>query len=107
MMLPVGRQEILVGNFKLKDNLGRLNSARGDLTYGYGVGFSARRRGELVVFGHTGSVAGYRAVAFFDPESETGGVALRNVTGGKLDLAELSLRILEDVVAAKAQKTDY
>ncbi len=81
----------------LADNFSRVNSATGDLSSGYGIGFRLLRRGELVVYGHTGSVAGYRAAAFFDRSSDRGVVILRNVTGGKLDVGELALTILESI----------
>ena len=51
------------------------------------------------MFGHGGSVAGYRAGAYFDRKSGTGVVVLRNVTGGKLDVTELAMRILEIVTS--------
>ncbi len=87
----------------LKDNFTRVNSASGDLTSGYGIGFSTQRRGELVFFGHGGGVAGYRAGAYFERESGMGVVVLRNVGGGELDVTELALQILEEVVAAKTE----
>jgi CubicO group peptidase (beta-lactamase class C family) len=81
----------------IEDNLVRLNSSTGDLSEGYGIGFRVIRRGELVVYGHTGSVSGYRAAAFFDRANDTGVVILRNVTGGTLDVAELAITILESL----------
>ena len=72
-----------------------MSSAEGDLSAGYGIGFRVVRRGERLVFGHGGSVAGYRAGAFFDRESGRGVVVLRNVTGGDVDVTELAMRILE------------
>jgi CubicO group peptidase (beta-lactamase class C family) len=85
------------------DNLTRVNSASGDLTSGYGVGFRVSRQGEFVSYGHGGSVSGYRASALFDPVSKTGAIVLRNV-GGRLDVGGLCLRALRTVVEAKAAK---
>lgn len=86
---------------RVAENLSRVNSAGGDLTSGYGIGFAVVRRGELVIDGHGGSVAGYLAGVYFDRESDTGVVVLRNVTGGKLDVTELSYRMLEILHAAR------
>lgn len=80
---------------RLEENLSRVNSADGNLSSGYGIGFAVVRRGKLVICGHGGSVAGYRAGVYFDRKSDIGVVVLRNVTGGKLDVTELSYRILE------------
>ncbi|MBX9603024.1 MAG: beta-lactamase family protein [Bryobacteraceae bacterium] len=60
------------------DNLTRSASANGDLTSGYGVGFQVMRRGDLIVRGHGGSVAGYHAGAYFHVPSQTGLIFLRN-----------------------------
>lgn len=60
------------------DNLTRSNSANGELTSGYGVGFQMMRRGDMVVYGHGGSVAGYHAGAYFHVASQTGLIFLRN-----------------------------
>jgi hypothetical protein len=59
------------------------------------------RRGDFVFYGHTGSVAGYTAVAFFDHRSKTGVAVLRNVGGGKFNIAALAEQVLEEVAAAK------
>ncbi len=79
----------------LADNFKRVSSADGDLSAGYGIGFRVVRRGERIVFGHGGSVAGYRAGAYFDRESGRGVVLLRNVTGDHVNVTELAMRILE------------
>lgn len=64
------------------DNLTRSNSSNGDLTSGYGVGFQLQRRGNLVIRGHGGSVAGHHAGAYFHLPSQTGLIFLRNAGGG-------------------------
>jgi CubicO group peptidase (beta-lactamase class C family) len=82
------------------DNLTRVNSASGDLTSGYGIGFQVYRRGSFVYYGHGGSVAGYRAAALFEPDSKTAAVVLRNV-GGRFDVSGLCEKALEEAAGAK------
>lgn len=84
----------------LEENLSLASSAQDGLSSGYGIGFSVVRRGELVIYGHGGSVAGYRAAAYFDRATGLGVVLLRNVTGGALNVTELSYRMLEELVAS-------
>jgi CubicO group peptidase (beta-lactamase class C family) len=78
--------------------------AGGDLSSGYGFGFMARRRDDadgdpFTAYGHGGSVAGYRAAAWIEPETEAAVILLRNVGGDGLNLTELSLSALAEVVA--------
>ena len=83
----------------LDENLNRVNSATGDLTSGYGIGFRVRREGELVIHGHGGSVAGYRAGAYFDRSTKLGVIVLRNV-GGRFNVSELAYRALAELAEA-------
>ncbi len=85
------------------DNLSRVSSASGDLTSGYGIGFQVQRRGTLVMYGHGGSVAGYRAQVLYEPTTKTGIIVLRNAGGGKFNVAGLARSLLEVVVAAQAR----
>jgi CubicO group peptidase (beta-lactamase class C family) len=78
----------------IQDNLSRVGSASGDLRSGYGIGFQVRRRDRSVIYGHGGSVSGYRAHVSFDPVSKTGVIVLRNVGGGKYGVAALAESIL-------------
>ena len=89
-----GPQSILPSDV-VEDNFSRVSSADGGLSAGYGIGFRVQRRGEKLVFGHGGSVAGYRAGAYFDRDRGRGVVVLRNVTGGDVDITELAMRVLE------------
>ena len=73
--------EAVLSKAVLADNLTRVNSAEGDLSFGYGTGFMKYRDGNLVVNGHGGSVAGYVAGAYFNPESHIGIIFLRNAAG--------------------------
>ncbi len=79
-----------------------LNSARDHLTSGYGIGFGVSRFEDLVIYGHGGSVAGYRAAARFDRASKAGVIVLRNV-GGKFNVSDLARRALAEVAAAKSE----
>ncbi len=89
------------------DNYNRVNSSNGNLSSGYGVGFQLTRRGEHVFLGHGGSVAGYRAEAHVDRESQTGVIILRNVGGGKFDLSGLCFKSLEELAQARPRKKSY
>jgi CubicO group peptidase (beta-lactamase class C family) len=85
----------------LEDNFKRVNSASGDLTEGYGIGFQVERHGSLIVYGHGGAVAGYLAGAFVDRASGVGVIALRNVSGGPFNISGLVMRSLETLAASR------
>jgi len=82
------------------ENLTRTNSSMLDLTAGYGIGFMVNRRGNLVIYGHAGDVAGYSAVAQFERTSRAGVIVLSNAPGGQLRVGPLADRLLEIMVAA-------
>lgn len=87
-----------------QDNLTRTFAA-GDLSSGYGFGFMSRRLpdaagGEFTAYGHGGSVAGYRAAAWIEPETEAAVVVLRNVGGDSVSVGDLASSALGRVVAA-------
>lgn len=81
-------------------NYARVYSANSSLTAGYGLGFQATRRGDLVALGHGGSTAGFRASVLFHPASKTGVIVLRNVEGGSFEASAVALRVLERVVTS-------
>ena len=85
----------------LEDNFKRVNSASGDLSSGYGVGFQVERHGNLIAYGHGGSVAGYLAGAFVDRASGVGVIVMRNVLGGPFNISGLAMRALETVAASR------
>jgi CubicO group peptidase (beta-lactamase class C family) len=89
------------------ENYNRVNSSNGNLTTGYGVGFQLARKGDRVYLGHGGSVAGYRAEAYVDRESQTGVIVLRNVGGGKFDLSGLCFRALDELAQARPKKKSF
>lgn len=62
----------------LTDIFSRVNSANGDLTFGFGVGFMMLRRGDLVAIGHDGAVEGYVARVYFNPRSQVGTAYFQN-----------------------------
>lgn len=79
--------------------------AAGDLSSGYGFGFMSRRLDDadgdpFTAYGHGGSVAGYRAAAWIEPQTDAAVILLRNVGGDGLNLSELALGALAEVVAA-------
>ncbi len=78
--------------------------ARGDLSFGYGFGFMARRLAApdgigFTAYGHGGSVAGYRAAAWIEPDTGAAVVVLRNVSGGPSP-GDLALAALSRMVGA-------
>jgi CubicO group peptidase (beta-lactamase class C family) len=64
------------------DNFSRVYSMNGNLTRGYGIGFGILRYGDLIEVGHNGGLPGYHAETFFNPDSRTGFIFLRNVGNG-------------------------
>src|SRR5262249_5480794 len=85
----------------LEDNFKRVNSADGDLTSGYGIGFQVERHGGLIAYGHGGWVAGYLAGAVVGRASRVGVVVLRNVGGRPFNSSGLVMRALETVAASR------
>jgi CubicO group peptidase (beta-lactamase class C family) len=65
----------------MEDNRTRVSSSNGQLSFGYGVGFMLYRKGELEVYGHGGSVAGFVAGAYYQPQTHVGLVYFRNAGG--------------------------
>ena len=93
----LGEGQWIVKKETQEANFTRVQLANGTLTSGYGVGFQANRRGTLVVFGHGGSTAGFRAAALFARATKTGVIVLRN---SDLDAGGLAARALEKIAAA-------
>ena len=92
--------DTVLGRTTWAANLTRTNSAMLDLTAGYGIGFMVNRRGNAIIYGHAGDVAGYSAAAQFDRTSRTGVVVLSNIQGSQLRVGPLADRLLEIVAAA-------
>jgi CubicO group peptidase (beta-lactamase class C family) len=85
----------------LEDNYSRVNSSDGSLRTGYGIGFQLTRRGDVVAYGHGGTVAGYNSAAIFHRPSHIGVIVLRNVGGGAVNVNTLALDIMTLLVAAR------
>ena len=85
----------------IRENLARVGSASGELTSGYGIGFQVQRRGTTVLYGHGGSVAGYRAQMLFHPASKTGVIVLRNVGGGPFNPGAVAQQVITAVIEHK------
>ena len=80
-------------------------TSRGELTLssGYGLGFQAQRRGDIVMLGHGGSTAGYHASALFNRRADLGVVVLRNCDSCRFDAGPVAARILERLSVAARQ----
>jgi len=76
-------------------------AASGELSGGYGLGFSVARRGDFTWYGHNGGVAGYVAMMYFDREQQIGVIVLRNAGGGKVNPNKLAIDALEYLVKSK------
>jgi CubicO group peptidase (beta-lactamase class C family) len=92
--------EGVLGRKTLENNFERVASAYSDFTYGYGVGFQARRRGNLTALGHDGVLAGYQCSAWIDPKTRLGVITLTT-----RQEKFLGLRALE-ILANAAQASD-
>jgi CubicO group peptidase (beta-lactamase class C family) len=88
LMLGQG-PEAVIKSATLDRNFTRVNSASGDLSFGYGIGFRVERRGELLSYGHGGSVAGYSAAMCYSRSLGMGVVVLRNVNRGAFSAARV------------------
>ncbi len=73
----------------LEESFQSMINASPDLKGGYGIGFEARRLDEVLLHGHSGGVAGYQALAYFDRGSRTGLIVLRNELGGPFKTSSL------------------
>lgn len=80
-------------------NYSRVYSAAGNLSSGYGLGFQVSRQGNLVLLGHGGSTAGYRAAAQAHLPSKKGVIVLASVAGGKVNVATIARQIHEKLAA--------
>jgi CubicO group peptidase (beta-lactamase class C family) len=72
------------------------------MTSGYGLGFQAARRGDVVMLGHGGSTEGYHAAAQFHRPSQLGVIVLRGCDSCTFDAGPVADRVLQRLVAAAA-----
>jgi len=96
-----GGPESVLPTDSVNSNFKRIMTMSGDLKSGYGIGFMVFRKGDFIVRGHSGAVAGYQAEAIFDSRSNLGVIVLRNVSGGKFNVPGLALQALEQLAAAR------
>ena len=61
----------------------------------YGIGFGVDRNGDHNFYGHTGGVAGFAALLYFDRDAQVGVIVLRNATGGRVNAIDLGTRALK------------
>ncbi|MGH7638235.1 MAG: serine hydrolase domain-containing protein [Gemmatimonadaceae bacterium] len=95
-----GPDSVLARSF-LDDAFGGLVATDAFLQTGYGLGFMAMRRDDYSFFGHSGSVAGYRAAMYYDRNYQLGVVVFRNAIGGEQDPNRLAVDILSSLAATK------
>ena len=79
----LGGPEAVLPGQELEEARGQV-SANDNLSAGYGLGVQFVRSGENVFLGHTGSVAGYTALAFVQLRAGVGIVVLRNEDGPEI-----------------------
>jgi hypothetical protein len=60
----------------LEGNFARVQSANSDFSYGYGLGFQVRRRGNFVAIEHDGVLAGYQCSAWFNSTTRLGVITM-------------------------------
>lgn len=90
----------------LEENFKRLVTANAGFGRGYGLGFQVLRLGDVVLYGHSGGVAGYQAEAYFHRASGTGVIILRNGIGGPFDTSSLLRAAFEARPAPVSQSGD-
>jgi D-alanyl-D-alanine carboxypeptidase len=96
--------ETVLSKARLDSAFGGLVAASADLSQGYGLGFMAQRRGTMTFQGHSGGVAGYGAMMFFDRKSRVGVIVFRNAAGGKQNISRLAQDILTRLVVPPTEQ---
>lgn len=91
----LGGPESVLSKKELEENAQRLITGNRGLDFGYGIGFLVQRQAGHVFIGHSGAVAGYVALAMFQPTAETGIIILHNeIAPGMQKLMEVFTRAL-------------
>ena len=80
----------------LEENNSRIITTNRELTRSFGIGFAIENKAGHVFVGHSGGVAGYTAMAYFQPNAKTGIIILRNESA-------LGMEKLLDVFAQKLE----
>lgn len=68
---------------------------------GYGLGFQAMRRGDIVMLGHGGSTAGYHASLLFHRPTKIGVIVLRGCDSCPVDATPVAVRVLEKLASSR------
>ena len=71
------------------------------MTSGYGLGFQATRRGDLVFLGHGGSTAGYHASSLVHRPSRIGVIVLRGCDSCTFDAGPVAAQVLQRLIPAE------
>lgn len=100
--------ESVLPHARLDSAFGGIVAASPDMQRGYGLGFMVMRRGTFTWMGHSGGVAGFSAMMYYDRPSQIGVILLRNATGGKTrdfapDILERLTRGTEPHTASETQ----
>jgi len=85
-------------------NYARVYSGAGPLSSGYGLGFMAERRGNLVFIGHSGSTGGFLSAVFVHRASKTAVIILHNGDGGSFNPSTEAYSALELIARAAGAK---
>jgi CubicO group peptidase (beta-lactamase class C family) len=87
--------ESVLSKKELEENAQRLITGNRGLDFGYGIGFLVQRQAGHVFIGHSGAVAGYLALAMYQPAAETGIIILHNeIAPGMQKLMEVFTKTL-------------
>jgi len=84
-------------------NYGRAFFYNATMTAAYGVGFFVQRRGDIVMLGHDGGVAGFQSALYVHRPSRVGVIVLRNCDSCPVGSGAVATRALEQLVTAKAK----
>ena len=87
--------ETVLQKHTLDEIFAQVVAADARLTRGYGRGFMVWRRGDVIAFGHGGSVAGYLSALYLDRASRSGVIVLANENGGQAKPSSLAMRVLQ------------
>jgi CubicO group peptidase (beta-lactamase class C family) len=87
------KNEAVLSQTALQASLERVGSAYSNFSYGYGLGFQVRRRGNVVAIGHDGVLAGYQCSAWIDQKTQVGVILLTTKQEKFLGLRALELLV--------------
>jgi CubicO group peptidase (beta-lactamase class C family) len=88
----------------LEESFERLVTVNPGFKRGYGIGFQVLRLGDVILYGHSGGLAGYQAEAYFNRGSRIGVIILRNGIGGSFSTNALLRAAFEAPPAGSSPK---